>query len=337
VNAIQAIQHAAKLYGIRDWRALAAVANAESGLDPGSIGDSGSSFGLFQLHQGGALGNMSNSKAREYLDAFRNASFAARQIRAMGLHNLTGKAAIAAFVSKFERPANPSGEIARAYAWYQQGNTGTPPPMATTSVGASPDATQASSTSQVPFAFIQDMIDRNAKMFHLPSLNLPMPTQPAQPDPMTLDASTTTTTPAAPAAPSMPGGMVPGAGGYPAGKHGKLIGAPHQGTHTLGNWQSDNAVDIALPVGTPILAATDGVIDSRFGSLGKGGRFAGLRLTVDGHGQASYYAHLSRYAHGIKPGVRVRRGQVIGYSGSANGVAHLHFGVQKGSPYQYVR
>jgi hypothetical protein len=334
VNAIQAIQHAARQYGIRDWRALAAVANAESGLDPGSIGDSGSSFGLFQLHQGGALGNMSTSQARQYLDAYRNASFAARQIRALGVQHLTGHDLISAIVSRFERPANPSGEIARAYAWYQQGGHA-PTLLSSPDTSTPTDSSMPTDTSTQPAgpspAFIQDMIDQNAKMFHIPSINLPSM---ATSSTTTLDPATATPMPTMP---SSPGGMVPGAGGYPAGKHGKLIGAPHQGTHTLGNWQSDNAVDIALPIGTPILAATDGVIDSRFGSLGKGGRFAGLRLTVDGHGQASYYAHLSRYARGIKPGVRVRRGQIIGYSGSANGVAHLHFGVQSGSPYQYVR
>src|SRR5690349_23463602 len=98
MDALQAIQRAARENGIKDWRALAAVGNAESGLNPGSIGDGGTSFGLFQLHQGGALGNMSTSQARQYLDAYRNASFAARQIRQMGLHTLTGHAAVDAFV-----------------------------------------------------------------------------------------------------------------------------------------------------------------------------------------------------------------------------------------------
>jgi hypothetical protein len=117
--------------------------------------------------------------------------------------------------------------------------------------------------------------------------------------------------------------------GYPLGTHGKIIGTPHSGTHTLGNWQSDNAVDIAVPVGTPVYAVSDGVIGSRIGSLGKGGRFAGLRVTLQGRNDSYYYAHLSKLR--VKAGQRVRAGQLLGYSGSANGVAHLHFGVENGN------
>lgn len=125
-------------------------------------------------------------------------------------------------------------------------------------------------------------------------------------------------------------GGAPASVGYPLGAHGKIIGTPNSGTHTLGNWQSDNAIDIAVPVGTPVFAVTDGVIGSRIGSLGKGGRFAGLRVTVQGKGDAFYYAHLSKLM--VKAGQRVKRGQLIGYSGSANGVAHLHFGAESGDP-----
>jgi murein DD-endopeptidase MepM/ murein hydrolase activator NlpD len=133
--------------------------------------------------------------------------------------------------------------------------------------------------------------------------------------------------------PTMGGSQMPNTGassaGYPLGTKGKIIGTPNSGTHTIGNWQSDNAVDIAVPVGTPVYAVTDGVIGSRIGSLGKGGRFAGLRLTLQGNGDSYYYAHLSKL--GVKAGQRVRAGQLLGYSGSANGVAHLHFGVQNGN------
>lgn len=118
--------------------------------------------------------------------------------------------------------------------------------------------------------------------------------------------------------------------GYPLGKTGKIIGTPNSGTHNLGNWQSDNAVDIAVPKGTPVYAVSDGVIGSRIGSLGKGGRFAGLRVNLIGKGNAYYYAHLSKLA--VHAGQHVRRGQLLGYSGVANGVAHLHFGVENGNP-----
>lgn len=118
----------------------------------------------------------------------------------------------------------------------------------------------------------------------------------------------------------------------------KLGGGPNDhGARAFGNWQSDNAYDLLTPVGTPIYAVAGGVIDSRFGSLGNSGKTAGLRLTVNGADNRFFYHHLSKYAPGIKPGVRVKPGQLIGYSGEAVGVPHLHFGVEKGDPKQYIK
>ena len=132
----------------------------------------------------------------------------------------------------------------------------------------------------------------------------------------------------------------PGPAGYPLAVRGKLIGTPYTGTHAVAfnraggsdNWQSENAVDIGVPVGTPVMAVCAGVIDARFGNGGSG-RFAGLRLTIDcSDGQRFYYAHLSAYAAGIGPGSRVATGQVLGASGSANGTAHLHIAQETGDP-----
>jgi murein DD-endopeptidase MepM/ murein hydrolase activator NlpD len=115
----------------------------------------------------------------------------------------------------------------------------------------------------------------------------------------------------------------------------KIIGTPYHGTHTLGTWESDNAVDIAMPAGTPIRAPYDGVIGSQIGSLGSSNpRMQGLRVHLAGKGQELYFAHLSRLA--VKAGQRVKAGQIIGYSGSANGVQHLHLGVRKGNPGVYA-
>jgi murein DD-endopeptidase MepM/ murein hydrolase activator NlpD len=59
---------------------------------------------------------------------------------------------------------------------------------------------------------------------------------------------------------------------------------------------------------------------------------AGLRLHLNTKDNEFYYAHLSAFAPGIKPGAKVKRGQIIGYSGSANGSPHLHLGVRSGDP-----
>jgi murein DD-endopeptidase MepM/ murein hydrolase activator NlpD len=127
--------------------------------------------------------------------------------------------------------------------------------------------------------------------------------------------------------------------GYPLATRGKVIGVPYKGTHTLyGNWESDNAVDIATPAGTPVVALADGTIGPQFGPLQTGGdpRLEGLRLHLVTPGDEFYYAHLSRFAPGVKPGVRVKAGQVIGYSGAANGVQHLHLGERSGNPLKLV-
>lgn len=127
---------------------------------------------------------------------------------------------------------------------------------------------------------------------------------------------------------------------YPAARVGSLIGFPYQGTHTLGNWESDRACDISLPVGTPMLACFSGVIGPQFGPLhSTNPRLLGLRLHIvrtDGR-EESYYAHLSKFAPGLSPGDQVKAGDVIGYSGVANGVAHLHWALEVGWPPTFLR
>ena len=123
-----------------------------------------------------------------------------------------------------------------------------------------------------------------------------------------------------------------GAHSYPLAARGTLIGFPYQGTHTLyGNWESDNAVDIAAPAGTPVYAVEDGTIGKDIGALvSKDPNLEGLRLHLEAAGNEFYYAHLSRLV--AQPGEHVSAGQLLGYSGSANGVAHLHFAAKTGDP-----
>ena len=134
-----------------------------------------------------------------------------------------------------------------------------------------------------------------------------------------------------PLAPPGSGGLVapPSAGGKSAPIAGRwrVIGSPYGGTHTRGNWESDNALDIAAPMGTPVLAIHAGTIGSRIGAIGSSdSALAGLRANLTGaNGVSAYYAHLSRLV--VRAGQRVVAGQVLGYSGAANGVEHLHFAV----------
>ncbi len=92
----------------------------------------------------------------------------------------------------------------------------------------------------------------------------------------------------------------------------------------LGYTRAHRGVDYAAPTGTPIHAVGDGRVVFA-GWKGGYGRFVLIRHTNSNH--ATAYAHMRRYGHGIKRGVRVHQGQVIGYvgmSGLATG-PHLHF------------
>jgi murein DD-endopeptidase MepM/ murein hydrolase activator NlpD len=116
--------------------------------------------------------------------------------------------------------------------------------------------------------------------------------------------------------------------------HSNARGTTHDPNTWPPGWQSDNAIDLAMPVGTPILAVDDGVVCASCGfgrSASSSPQLAGLRFTLEtGHGNEVFYQHLSRLV--VTPGERVRRGQVVGYSGEANGVAHLHIAVRDGVP-----
>lgn len=84
-------------------------------------------------------------------------------------------------------------------------------------------------------------------------------------------------------------------------------------------------VDWAAPRGTPIFAAGNGVIEDAKWFSGYG-RWVKIRHA---NGYKTGYAHMSRFAKGMRPGVRVRQGQIIGYVGST-GLStgpHLHYEV----------
>ena len=120
---------------------------------------------------------------------------------------------------------------------------------------------------------------------------------------------------------------------YPAKNKVKLIGFPGGGTHSFtvepNNWQSDNAWDFAFPFGTPLVAVADGVIGDKIGPISSdpNSRFGGLRCYLKTADNEFYYAHLSEFAPGTKAGAHVKQGDVIGNSGAASGVNHLHLGV----------
>jgi len=83
--------------------------------------------------------------------------------------------------------------------------------------------------------------------------------------------------------------------------------------------------DFAAPKGTPIMASGNGII-KKVGWCGGGGNCIKIRHNST---YETIYAHMSKFARGIKNGVRVKQGQTIGYVGSTGKSTgpHLHYEV----------
>ncbi|WP_307471266.1 LysM peptidoglycan-binding domain-containing protein [Paenibacillus harenae] len=101
--------------------------------------------------------------------------------------------------------------------------------------------------------------------------------------------------------------------------------------------RSHEGVDIFADKGTPVYSALGGkIVKAAWNEYG------GWRVTVRVDDNTEfYYAHLSKYAAGIKEGVTVKAGQLIGYVGSTGYgtegtegkfLPHLHFGIYKLKP-----
>ena len=83
--------------------------------------------------------------------------------------------------------------------------------------------------------------------------------------------------------------------------------------------------DFAAPMGTPIMASGDGVI-KKAGWCGGGGNCIVIKHNST---YQTVYAHMSKFAGGIRNGVRVKQAQIIGYVGSTGKSTgpHLHYEV----------
>ncbi len=95
-----------------------------------------------------------------------------------------------------------------------------------------------------------------------------------------------------------------------------------------GGGRQHMGIDIFAPRWTKVVAATAGTLTAiDFGER------SGRSLWLVGHdGRAYFYAHLQEWANGIYDGMRVARGELIGYVGNSGNAAgsptHLHFEVR---------
>ncbi|HEX2094375.1 MAG TPA: peptidoglycan DD-metalloendopeptidase family protein [Longimicrobiaceae bacterium] len=87
--------------------------------------------------------------------------------------------------------------------------------------------------------------------------------------------------------------------------------------------RAHHGIDYAASSGTPIRAVGDGVV----AKAGWGGGYGNVVEIRHRRGYSSRYAHMRGFARGIRPGARVRQGDIIGYVGST-GLStgpHLHY------------
>lgn len=88
-------------------------------------------------------------------------------------------------------------------------------------------------------------------------------------------------------------------------------------------YRPSRAIDYAAPTGTPVSTVGDGLVLF----AGYRGQYGNLVIIKHPNGWQTYYAHLSKFGRGVRKGVSVTQGQIIGYVG-ATGLAtgpHLHY------------
>ena len=111
---------------------------------------------------------------------------------------------------------------------------------------------------------------------------------------------------------------------------------PEQLQDTFGDARSGHlheALDIMAPRNSAVLAVEDGSVAKLFVSRQGGNTIYQFDPTST---YAYYYAHLERYADGLREGMPLRRGEVIGYVGTSGNAPpeapHLHFSIFRLNP-----
>jgi murein DD-endopeptidase MepM/ murein hydrolase activator NlpD len=281
-------------------------------------GGSGSSVGAFQeIDIWGSAAKRRNVRGA----ASRFYSKAAKADRGQPSYVLAQDVQRSAFPGRYQEKAPEAGEILRHFEQRRgrgnrsaaAGRSGTTSPSPDTAVDHSQDRMALAA------AYFQERGRPGALVRLAEGLEAAqdVPAQPAQGRP-------------GEALPRSEGGRRKRSSGLVRGT-GAVIGTPGSGTHTMGNWQSDRAIDVSVPRGTPVYTPASGRV-VKVKRAPEGGRISGSSITVrkaDGTNEY-FFTHLSDV--NVKPGQRVKKGQQIGRSGVAVGVPHLHFGQKRGDP-----
>jgi murein DD-endopeptidase MepM/ murein hydrolase activator NlpD len=91
----------------------------------------------------------------------------------------------------------------------------------------------------------------------------------------------------------------------------------------FGTWKKHEGVDFAAPLGTPIKASGDGVVDF----VGTQNGYGNVVVLKHWSNYSTAYGHMSRFASGLRRGQKVAQGDVIGYVGATGWATgpHLHY------------
>lgn len=105
------------------------------------------------------------------------------------------------------------------------------------------------------------------------------------------------------------------------------------GDSRAGGQRLHQAIDIMAPGNTPVIAAAAGTVEKLFNS-----HDGGLTLYVRSPDRrwSHYYAHLAGYAPGMREGLKVAPGTLLGFVGDTGnagaGNTHLHYGISRKAP-----
>ncbi len=114
----------------------------------------------------------------------------------------------------------------------------------------------------------------------------------------------------------------------------RLRGSPiatyEQITSLLRDGRGHRGIDFKAPIGTPVLAPFSGKVVRKNWATRRNGFCLHLRQPKTG--RQALFLHLDRVAKGVRPGVRVRKGQRIAFTGNTgrSSAPHLHYQLQKG-------
>jgi murein DD-endopeptidase MepM/ murein hydrolase activator NlpD len=91
----------------------------------------------------------------------------------------------------------------------------------------------------------------------------------------------------------------------------------------FGVWKQHKGIDLAAPMGTPVRAAGDGVIDF----VGTSNGYGNMVVLKHWANYSTAYGHMSRFASGMRRGQKVHQGDLIGYVGATGWATgpHLHY------------